>query len=203
MTDIRLTPAQAADYLGISLQAIYVLNSRPNDFPVPTYTGRTPTWTRSALAMWRTAHPSKQRRQAASSPGPMEERPTTRFHSLQARLAFATDGCRTVLTETLLRASEQAVRTAASEAGAEVTEFAGAADHIHLVVTYPADQSIAQLAKRFRHAAARAVRQQTSPTPAAERIRVWSSSYYASSAVLRSVAAVAEYVRQQAQDVNN
>ncbi|MGW2698871.1 transposase [Streptomyces sp. NPDC001340] len=203
MTDIQLTPAQASDYLGISLQAIYVLNSRPNDFPIPTYTGRTPTWTRSALDAWRAAHPSKRRRQAPSSPSPMKGRPTTRFHSLQARLAFATHSCRALLTDPLLQVSEQAIRAAAAEVDTEVTEFAGAADHIHFVVAYPAEQSIAQLARRFRHAAARAVRQQTGSTPTAEQIRVWSASYFTSSALPRSVAGVAEFVRQQAQDFNN
>ncbi|GHI07727.1 hypothetical protein Scel_60480 [Streptomyces cellostaticus] len=201
--DTQFTPAQAADYLGISLQAIYVLNSRPNDFPIPTYTGRTPSWTRSALDAWRSAHPSKRRRQAPSSPRPMKGRPTTRFHSLQARLAFATDSCRTLLTDPLLRVSEQAIRAAAAEADTEVTEFAGAADHIHFVVAYPAEHSIAQLARRFRRSAARAVRQQTGSTPAAEQVRVWSESYFASSAVPQSVAAVAEYIRLQAQDFNN
>lgn len=54
-----LTAQQAADHLGITLQAVYNLNSRNNDFPAPVYVGRTPLWPADQIDTWRAAHPAR------------------------------------------------------------------------------------------------------------------------------------------------
>lgn len=56
-----LTAQQTAERLNITTQAVYNLNSQDNDFPTPTYAGRTPLWKAEEIDAWRTKHPARSR----------------------------------------------------------------------------------------------------------------------------------------------
>ncbi|WP_406508626.1 IS200/IS605 family transposase [Streptomyces sp. NBC_00212] len=198
MSVARLTPAQAADHLGISVQAVYVLNSRPqNGFPEPERIGRTPTWLPSELDAWRAKHPAKrprqrpQRRIEATRP-----RSGTAFHDLAAHIAFVTLHRRALLTAEMLRLAERSLREAARAAGAEVEGFAGAPDHIRAMVRYPAGLSASDLARKLRTASERTLRQSGVS-------QVWAPSYFVASVGADPSGWIDEYMQEQEQVVNS
>ncbi|HEX8006981.1 MAG TPA: IS200/IS605 family transposase, partial [Trebonia sp.] len=57
--------------------------------------------------------------------------------ALHARLAFVTKYRRGVLDDAMLRCCEAAMRKACGDFGAELREFNGEDDHVHLLVEYP------------------------------------------------------------------
>jgi REP element-mobilizing transposase RayT/predicted DNA-binding transcriptional regulator AlpA len=178
MTVRRLTPAQAAEYLGVSREAVYVLNSRrEKGFPAPVYVGRTPTWTSAQLDAWRAAHPSKRPGQSRE----LEHEATEKGadiepHALHVQLAFTTERRRPVLTPDLRSLTERTMRDAARELDAEIEEFSGRPDLVRVKVRYPARVSVANLAKRLRGATARHLRE--SPDISGY---LWSKQYFATS----------------------
>ncbi|MER5663171.1 IS200/IS605 family transposase [Streptomyces mirabilis] len=196
MMDRRLTPVQAAEHLGISPEAIYVLNSRKGKgFPQPVYTGRTPTWTPAELDAWRAAHPSKRPARKREDPrqGTIRE-----SHELRVHLALTTMRRQPVLTSELQSLTEHTMRETARQLDAEIEEFHGQADLIHVTVSYPACVSVANLAKQLRGAADRAIRR--SPDI---KGHLWSKTYYAASVGAHSSAKFDQYVEHLEQPVNN
>ncbi|MFD9192906.1 IS200/IS605 family transposase [Streptomyces phaeochromogenes] len=200
MADPRLTPAQAAEYLGVTVQAIYVLNSRKeNDFPRPSYTGRTPTWSQSELDVWRAAHPPKRSaRQRRTAEGTDRDRGNADFHDLRAHLAFMTARDGPALTDDLRSLIERTMRDAARSLKSEVEGIRCKANYVHLVVRYPVDTSVASLAQRLRGASTRALRQSHTIDG-----HLWSKPYYVASAAAHSTARLSRYVECLEQTINN
>ncbi|MFI6682323.1 IS200/IS605 family transposase [Streptomyces sp. NPDC050485] len=198
MPEARLTPTQAADHLGVSVQAVYVLNSRPqNGFPEPERIGRTPTWLPSELDTWRAEHPAKKpgsrsRRRA----GATRSRADTSFHDLRAHVAFATERRRALLTTEMLRLTERTMRAAAQGADADIEDFAGMPDHVRAVVRYPAGLSASDLARKLKVASERALRQSGTS-------QVWARSYFVASVGSDPSGRIDEYVQEQEQVVNS
>lgn len=200
MRDDRLTSAEAAERLGISREAVYVLNSRKgNGFPQPVYVGRTPMWTSAELDTWRTAHPSKRPVERGEEDRKARKRSAAQQpHLLRAHLAFATVRRHPVLTPYLQSLAEYAMHTAAQELDAEIEQLRGQADLLQVTVRYPAHVSIASLAKRFRGAVSRAIRQSLDING-----NIWSKPYYAASIDSHSPAGLSQYVEHLEQPVNN
>ncbi|MFF4354335.1 transposase [Streptomyces sp. NPDC001530] len=200
MADQQLTPVQAAEHLGVSVEAIYVLNSRKyNGFPRPTYTGRTPTWTPTELDDWRAAHPPKQRSRHRETTRPARREPSNvDFHDLRAHLAFMTERSGPALTGDLLLLAEQTMRAEATKLGAEIEEFHSTAAYLHLLARYPIHISVANLASRLRGATVRTCRQSHMING-----HLWMRSYYAASAAAHSTAKLSQYVERLEQTVNN
>lgn len=198
MTGDRLTPAEAAERLGISREAVYVLNSRKrNGFPQPVYVGRTPMWTPEQLDTWRATHPSKGPARN-ERPGALERSAPVELHDLRTHLAFATRQRHPILTADLQSLTEDAMHTVAQELDAEIEQFLGQADLIQITVRYPARVSVANLAKRLRGAASRALRQSHDI-----RGNIWSNPYYAASINAHQPAGASRYVQHLEQSVNN
>lgn len=200
MADSRLTPAQAAEYLGVTIQAVYVLNSRKeNDFPRPSYTGRTPTWSQPELDVWRAAHPPKpSARQHQAAEGTDHDRGNADFHDLRAHLAFMTARDSPALTDDLRSLIELTMRDAARSLKSEVEDIRCKANYVHLVVRYPVDMSVANLAQRLRGATTRALRQSRTADG-----NLWLKPYYAASAATHSTAKLSQYVECLEQTINN
>ncbi|MFD7277124.1 IS200/IS605 family transposase [Streptomyces sp. NPDC059862] len=200
MANDQLTPAEAAERLGISREAVYVLNSRKkNGFPQPVYVGRTPMWTSAQLDAWRAAHPSKrptrrheERRKALKRSAARES------HGLRVHLAFATARRQPALTADLQSLAEHAMHTAARELDVEIEQFRSQTNLVQIAVKYPAHVSIANLAKRFRGAASRAIRQELNISE-----NIWSKPYYAASIGSHSPAGLSQYIEHMEQPVNN
>ncbi|MDC0773685.1 transposase [Streptomyces sp. HD] len=200
MADDRLTPAEAAERLGISREAMYVLNSRRgNGFPRPVYIGRTPTWTPAQLDTWRASHPPKRPAQRREEGGnPLNGSAARKPHSLRVHLAFAKARGHPILTADLQSLAERAMRAAAQELGVEIEQFRGQTDLVQIAVRYPAHVSIANLAKRLRGAASRAIRLSQDVSA-----NVWSKQYYAASIGAHTPNELSQYVEHLEQPVNN
>jgi len=93
---------------------------------------------------------------------------------------------------------EDATRTVAREFNAEIEEFLGQADLVQVVVRYPAQLSVANLARRLRGAASRAMRQSHDISE-----HVWANPYYAASINSYQPAGLSRYVEHLEQPVNN
>lgn len=59
-----LTTAEAAALLGVDARTVYYYARDVADFPQPERFGRALMWPTAALADWRKAHPSREKRQA-------------------------------------------------------------------------------------------------------------------------------------------
>ncbi|MFE6621534.1 IS200/IS605 family transposase [Streptomyces sp. NPDC057740] len=200
MADDRLTPAEAAERLGISREAVYVLNSRRgNGFPRPVYIGRTPTWTAAQLDTWRASHPSKRPAQRREEGGnPLNGSAARKPHSLRVHLAFATARRHPILTADLQSLAERAMHTVAQELGVEIEQFRSQTDLVQIAVKYPTHVSIANLTERLRGAASRAIRQSQDVG-----VNVWSKPYYAASIGSHTPDGLSQYVEHLEQPVNN
>jgi putative transposase len=101
----------------------------------------------------------------------------------------------------MLTACEQVMRDLCAEMGAELREFNGADDHVHLLVWYPPKLSISTLVNRLKGVSAHYLR-----TEFTDRINrhlmhghLWSPSYFAASAGGAPLAIIEKYIDQQKQ----
>ncbi len=67
---------------------------------------------------------------------------------LHAHLVFVTKFRRKLFTDPMLTFTEHTMRTVCAELNADLVEFNGEADHVHLLVAYPPTLAISVLAQR-------------------------------------------------------
>lgn len=119
---------------------------------------------------------------------------------LHAHLVFVTKYRRRVLTDAMLTHCENTVRSVCNDLNAELVEFNGEADHVHLLVTYPPTLAISQLVQRLKGHTARTVRREY--TGACVRVRMrrhlWSPSYFAVSCGGAPLSIIKQYIDGQA-----
>jgi len=156
-------------------------------------------WTSAQLDSWRAKHPSKSpARKRGEHPEIVERSAPPESDNLRAHLAFSTMRRRPILTTDLRPLTEDAMHTAAQELDAEIEQFLCQADLVQITVRYPAQLSVANLAKRLRGAASRAIRQSRDT-----RETIWANPYYAASINSHQPTGLSRYVEHLAQPVNN
>lgn len=79
---------------------------------------------------------------------------------LHAHLVFVTKYRRKVFTDDMLTFTEHTMRGACDELGADLVEFNGEADHVHLLAAYPPTLAISTLVQRLKGRTAYAVRRE-------------------------------------------
>ena len=86
-----------------------------------------------------------------------------------------------VFTDAMLTFTENTMRGVCADLNAELVEFNGEADHVHLLVAYPPTLAISALVQRLRGRTAYAVRRQYTGVCVRARMRghLWSPSYFA------------------------
>lgn len=96
-------------------------------------------------------------------------------------LVFVTKYRRAVFTDVMLTFCETIMRSVRDDLAAELVEFSGEADHIHLLVAYPPTPAISTLVLRLKGRTAYAVRREYTGTCVRARMRghLWSPSYFA------------------------
>ncbi len=77
---------------------------------------------------------------------------------LHAHLVFVTKYRRPVFTNAMLTFAETTMRAVCAELDAELVEFNGETDHVHLLVAYPPTLAISVLVQRLKGRTAHAVR---------------------------------------------
>lgn len=119
---------------------------------------------------------------------------------LHAHLEFVTKYRRRVFTDAMLTYAETTMRSVCGDLDAELVEFNGEADHVHLLVAYPPTLSISVLAQRLKGRTAYAVRREFTGVCVRARMRghLWSPSYFAVSCGGAPLSIIKQYIDGQA-----
>jgi putative transposase len=119
--------------------------------------------------------------------------------ALHVHLVFVTKYRRGVLDETMLAACEASMRKVCADFGAELREFNGEDDHVHLLVAYPPKVAISALVNSLKGVSARLLR--TEFTGRVNRHithgHFWSPSYLAASCGGAPLSIIRHYIEQQ------
>jgi putative transposase len=114
-------------------------------------------------------------------------------------LVFTPKYRRGVFTDTILIRCEEVMRKVCEDFGAELREFNGGTDHVHLLVNYPPSVSLSRLVGSLKGVSARRLRQEC-PTHVRKYLsgeHFWSPSYFAGSCGGAPLAVVTEYIENQ------
>ena len=121
--------------------------------------------------------------------------------ALHAHLVFVTKYRRGVLDDAMLRCCQEAMQGVCRDFGAELAEFNGQDNHVHLLVTYPPKIAISALVNSLKGVSARRLRAEF--TGRVNRYSMhghfWSPSYLAASCGGAPLSILRQYIQQQNQ----
>lgn len=109
---------------------------------------------------------------------------------LHAHLVFVTTYRRPVFTDEMLSFCEHTMRAVCAELDAELVEFNGEADHVHLLIAYPPTLAVSTLVQRLTGRTAYCVRR--------EYTGLWSPSYFAVTCGGAPLSIIKQYIDGQA-----
>jgi putative transposase len=119
--------------------------------------------------------------------------------ALHVHLVFVTKYRRGVFDDGMLRFCEEVMRKVCEDFEADLREFNGEADHVHLLVFYPPKVSVSALVNSLKGVSARRLR--SAYTGRVNRARMnghfWSPSYLAASCGGAPPSIIAQYIEQQ------
>ncbi|MFD8983570.1 IS200/IS605 family transposase [Streptomyces sp. NPDC059564] len=119
--------------------------------------------------------------------------------SLHAHLVFVTKHRRGILDDGMLKRCEEIMREVCGKFEAELREFNGDADHVHLLVHYPPKVALSKLINSLKGVSSRLLRAEyTGRTNQVGMGSVfWSRSYFASSCGGAPLTVIRQYVEAQ------
>lgn len=120
-------------------------------------------------------------------------------HNLHAHLVFTPKDRRGVFTDEILHRCETIMREVCDDFGAELREFNGETDHVHLLVHYPPKVSLSTLVGSLKGVSARLLRKEfsTHVHRYLQGEHFWSPSYFAASCGGAPLHIVKEYIANQ------
>ena len=103
---------------------------------------------------------------------------------LHVQLVFVTKYRRYVFTDDMLKTCENIMRDVCKNFGATLEEFSGGANHVYLLVGYPATVAVSKLVNSLKGVSSRILRRDYADEIAPYLLdgHLWSRSYYAGSA---------------------
>ncbi|MGZ9884398.1 IS200/IS605 family transposase [Rhodococcus ruber] len=118
---------------------------------------------------------------------------------MHVHLVFVTKYRRQVFGDRHLNRMEEIMRAVCTDFEAELVEFHGEADHVHLLVHYPPKVAVSKLVNSLKGVSSRRLRQEF---PELVRHywraqRLWSGSYFAGSVGGAPLSIVRQYIEQQ------
>lgn len=120
------------------------------------------------------------------------------FH-LHVHLVFVTKYRRGMFTKTILDDLRGIFAAVCQDFNAELVEFDGEDDHVHLLVNYPPSVSVSSLVNSLKGVSSRLIRKKHYPS-----IRkklwggaLWSPSYFAGSCGGAPISIIRQYIEQQ------
>ncbi|MEO3793219.1 IS200/IS605 family transposase [Nonomuraea sp. B10E15] len=132
-------------------------------------------------------------------PDPDIRRGRSVVYSLHAHLVFTPKYRRGVFTDEILRRCEEIMIEVCDSFGAELVEFNGEHDHVHLLVHYPPKVALSVLVNSLKGVSARLLRKEYSA-----HVRrylwgghFWSPSYFAASCGGAPLSIIKEYIENQ------
>lgn len=119
--------------------------------------------------------------------------------SLHAHLVFVTKYRHRVFNNAHLERMEEIIRSVCEDFEAELVEFNGESNHVHLLVTFPPKVALARLVNSLKGVSSRRLRQEFPDlVPHYWRAkRLWSGSYFAGSVGGPPLSTVRHYIEQQ------
>lgn len=119
--------------------------------------------------------------------------------NLHVHLVFVTKYRRRVFTKAILDDLRNVFTRICSDFEAELVEFDGEEDHVHLLVTYPPKMAISRLVNSLKGVSSRLIRQKRYPS-VQKRLwgdSLWSPSYFAGSCGGAPISIIRQYIEQQ------
>lgn len=118
---------------------------------------------------------------------------------LHAHLVFVTKYRRKVFTDDMLTFCEHTMAEVCADLDAELVEFNGEADHVHLLASYPPALAVSTLVQRLKGRTAYAVRREYTGVCVRARMRghLWSPSYFAVSCGGAPLSIIKQYIDGQ------
>jgi putative transposase len=118
---------------------------------------------------------------------------------LQAHIIFVTKYRERKLTNTVLNKAEEIVARECAKIKAELIEFNGESDHIHMIISYSPSLSISELVQRLKSVTGRELKLYFPELNqvAWRKNALWSPSYFACSAGGAPLSILRQYIEQQ------
>ncbi|MER5225560.1 IS200/IS605 family transposase [Streptomyces flaveus] len=119
--------------------------------------------------------------------------------AMHVHLVFVTKCRRGVFDDEMLTRCEEVMRKVCEDFGAELKEFNGERDHVHLLVHYPPKVAVSKLVNSLKGVSARRIRQEFPGriNRAVMHGHLWSPSYFSASCGGAPLAIVRQYIEQQ------
>ena len=118
--------------------------------------------------------------------------------NLHVHLVFVTKYRRRVFTKTILDRMEDVLKTVCMDFEAELKEFDGEKDHVHLLINYPPKVPISKLVNSLKGVSSRLLRNEF-PDLRNNYYKgvLWSPSYFAASCGGAPISVVKQYIQSQ------
>ena len=119
--------------------------------------------------------------------------------NLHVHLVFVAKCRRKVFTKEILDDMRQIFESVCTDFEAQLVEFDGENDHVHLLVNYPPKVSISKLVNSLKGVSSRMIRQKNYPS-IREKLwggALWSPSYFAGSCGGAPISIIRQYIEQQ------
>ncbi|WP_150539544.1 IS200/IS605 family transposase [Actinobacillus vicugnae] len=119
--------------------------------------------------------------------------------NLHVHLVFVTKYRRHVFTKAILDDLKLIFENVCRDFEAELVEFDGEDDHVHLLVNYPPKVAISNLVNSLKGVSSRMIRQKNYPTIKQKLWgnALWSPSYFAGSCGGAPISIIRQYIEQQ------
>ena len=124
--------------------------------------------------------------------------------ALHVHLVFVTKYRRGVLDADMLRCCQDAMPKVCGDFGADLREFNGEDDHVHLLVEYPPKVAVSALVNSLKGVSARRLRSEFTGRVNRHLMHghLWSPSYFAASCGGAPLSIIRQYIEQQRRPVN-
>lgn len=118
---------------------------------------------------------------------------------MHVHLVFVAKYRRNVFTKTILEHLNNIFHSVCKDFGAELVEFEGEKDHVHLLVNYPPKVPVSKLVNSLKGVSSRLVRKNNYPTvqQALWGDSLWSPSYFAGACGGAPLEIIRQYIEQQ------
>ncbi len=118
---------------------------------------------------------------------------------MHVHLVFVTKYRREVFTKEILNALHVIFAQTCLDFEAELVEFGGEDDHVHLLVNYPPKVAVSNLVNSLKGVSSRLVRKKNYPSIQKKLWgnMLWSPSYFAGSCGGAPIAVIRQYIEQQ------
>ncbi|MCC4318031.1 MULTISPECIES: IS200/IS605 family transposase [Streptomyces] len=119
--------------------------------------------------------------------------------AMHVHLVFVTKYRRGVFDDEMLTRCEKIMRKVCEDFEAELKEFNGERDHVHLLINYPPKIAVSKLVNSLKGVSARRIRQEFTGriNRAIMHGHLWSPSYFSASCGGAPLAIVRQYIEQQ------